>query len=199
MFLKCFSCECDTDVDISLVPTGWPCRMVRPTLSPSSFYTVFLTLVLLGAASQSITIATAYDSLGEDGVRHSLVQTQSESIFTNPSLLPLLKRVMGEAKDVKNIIYDTDAEVKLTDVDDLKAAFPYINILSFEDLRKLGEVNHVEPVPPTPDDLCCIMYTSGSTGPPKGVPLRHRNVVAASKYPAGGLIHHYHLYKQRLM
>lgn len=173
--------------------------MVRPTPPPYSFYTVSLILVLVGAASQSITIATAYDSLGEEGVRHSLIQTQSESIFTNPSLLPLLKKVLAEAKDVKNIIYDTDAEVKLTDVDELKAAFPYINILSFEDLRKLGEDNHVEPVPPTPDDMCCIMYTSGSTGAPKGVPLRHRNVVAASKYPAGGLARRFHLYKQRLM
>ena len=38
----------------------------------------------------------------------------------------------------------------------------------------------VDPVPPAPEDLCCIMYTSGSTGPPKGVPLKHKAVLAAS-------------------
>lgn len=148
--------------------------------SPSPFSR--LILILVAAASQSITIATAYDSLGEDGVRHSLKQTQSQSVFTNPSLLPLLKKVLGDAPDVKNIIYDTDVEINLKDVDALKAAYPHLNLLSFEDLRKLGVENPVEPVAPTPDDLCCIMYTSGSTGPPKGVPLKHRNVVAASMY-----------------
>ena len=34
---------------------------------------------------------------------------------------------------------------------------------------------------PEPEDLCCIMYTSGSTGNPKGVILSHKNIVAASK------------------
>ncbi|KAL1955260.1 hypothetical protein VTO42DRAFT_8858 [Malbranchea cinnamomea] len=132
-----------------------------------------------GAASQSITIATAYDSLGEEGVRHSLQQTHSSSIFTTPTLLPVLEKVLGDAKDVKNIIYDTDVEIRKEDLDSLKSALPHLNIISFEDLRKLGEENPVDPVPPIPDDLCCIMYTSGSTGPPKGVPLTHKNVVAA--------------------
>ena len=56
--------------------------------------------------------------------------------------------------------------------------------MSFEELRKLGEENTVDPVPPKPEDLCCIMYTSGSTGPPKGVPLTHGNVIAASSCPS---------------
>ncbi len=32
-----------------------------------------------------------------------------------------------------------------------------------------------------PDDLCIIMYTSGTTGPPKGVQLCHRNLVSEQK------------------
>jgi long-chain acyl-CoA synthetase len=49
-------------------------------------------------------------------------------------------------------------------------------------LVKLGEANPAEAIPPSPEDLACIMYTSGSTGTPKGVLIKHRNIVAASKF-----------------
>ncbi|EEP77300.1 conserved hypothetical protein [Uncinocarpus reesii 1704] len=131
-----------------------------------------------GAASQSITIVTAYDSLGEEGVKHSLVQTQSSTIFLDPGLLPVLMTVLKDATNLKNVVYDTSAEVKQNDLDKLRTEFSHINVMSFEDLRKLGIENPVDPVPPSPEDLCCIMYTSGSTGPPKGVSLKHKNVIA---------------------
>ncbi|KAI1978533.1 long-chain fatty acid-CoA ligase [Ophidiomyces ophidiicola] len=133
----------------------------------------------LGAGSQSITIVTAYDSLGEDGLKHSLLETHSSTIFLDPHLIPVITNVLKDAKDIKHVIYDTSSEVKPEHLEKLKTEFPHVTSMSFEDLRKLGEDNLVEPVPPSRDDLCCIMYTSGSTGPPKGVPLRHRNVVAA--------------------
>lgn len=34
-------------------------------------------------------------------------------------------------------------------------------------------------MPPTPEDICTICYTSGTTGNPKGVTLTHQNAVAA--------------------
>ncbi|KAG5301804.1 acyl-CoA synthetase [Histoplasma ohiense] len=131
-----------------------------------------------GASSQSMTSVTAYDSLGEDGLNHSLVQTHSSAIFLDPALIPTLTRILKDATDIKHVIYDTATEVKQEHIDSLKSGFPHINILNFEDLRKLGEENPVDPVPPTPEDLCTIMYTSGSTGPPKGVALKHRMVIA---------------------
>ncbi|OAT11529.1 long-chain acyl-CoA synthetase [Blastomyces gilchristii SLH14081] len=132
----------------------------------------------LGAGSQSMTIVTAYDSLGEDGLKHSLLQTHSSAIFLDPVLLSTLERILKDATDIKYVIYDTATEAKQEHIDSLKSGFPHINIMSFEELRNLGEENPVDPVPPTPEDLCAIMYTSGSTGPPKGVALKHSMVVA---------------------
>jgi len=42
-----------------------------------------------------------------------------------------------------------------------------ISVYSFDDFLALGRANPAEPVPPKPDDLCTIMYTSGTTGDPK--------------------------------
>jgi long-chain acyl-CoA synthetase len=131
------------------------------------------------AGSQSIPIVTAYDSLGEEGLRHSLKQTSSKAIFLDPNLISTLLKVLGDAPSIQAIVYNDNEEVKQADLDKLKAARESLKILSFEELQKAGKDNHFEPTPPGPNDLACIMYTSGSTGPPKGVLIKHKGVVAA--------------------
>lgn len=132
-----------------------------------------------GAMSQSMAIVTAYDTLGEEGLKHSMVATKAKAIFLDPHLLPTLIKTLKEAADIQYVIWNSQNDVKQENIDALKKAHDRLTILSFEELRKLGESNPVEAVPPQPEDLCCIMYTSGSTGPPKGVPLKHKAVVAA--------------------
>jgi len=140
-----------------------------------------------GAGSQSMPIVTAYDTLGEEGLKHSLLQTNAKAIFLDPHLLTKLVNPLKDAKDIQHVIYNDDHAPttkpdpkKLeADIKKLKDAHPHLTILGFQELVKLGEDNPVEPVPPKADDLCCIMYTSGSTGAPKGVLLKHKNVIAA--------------------
>jgi long-chain acyl-CoA synthetase len=99
----------------------------------------------------------------------------------DPDLIPKLFHPLKKAKDLEMIIYNDSVEVIPNDLSMLKELFPHIRVIGLQEVRKLGEHNPVKPVPPHPDDLCCLMYTSGTTGAPKGVPLKHRNVVAASK------------------
>ena len=105
------------------------------------------------ASSRSLPIVTAYDSLGEDGLKHSLVQTGSKAIFLDPNLLSTLARVIGDAKNIQIVIYNTDTEVKQADIDKVKGVNSELTIMSFDDLVKSGKDKPQEPVPPSPEDL----------------------------------------------
>ncbi|KAI2628876.1 long-chain-fatty-acid-CoA ligase [Hypoxylon sp. NC1633] len=133
-----------------------------------------------GCASQSITIATAYDTLGPDAVEFSLTQTGAKAMYTDPHLFKTASRPLKNTKDVKYLIYNDTTNIPIPDkeVDDFKASHPQLTILSYSDLVALGEANPADPVPPKATDMCCIMYTSGSSGAPKGVPITHEGIVA---------------------
>ena len=134
-------------------------------------------LMAQAAASQSMSIVTAYATLGEEGLIHSLKETEAKAIFVDPQLISSLLVPLNRAASVRFVIYH--GEPKKEHVAKLKSMHSHLEIISYDTLTELGKANPVPPVPPKPSDIACIMYTSGSTGPPKGVLLTHRNVIAA--------------------
>lgn len=132
-----------------------------------------------GASSQSMTVVTAYDSLGPEGLAHSLTQTKAKAVFADGPLISRLAKPLEQATDVQFVIYNTNEAPQPEELAALQEKHPRLRILSFDELRQLGSQDRLEPVPPAPEDVCLIMYTSGSTGPPKGVTILQKNVVAA--------------------
>ncbi|CAN9508741.1 unnamed protein product [Ophioblennius macclurei] len=53
-----------------------------------------------------------------------------------------------------------------------------VDVVSMQDVEALGKSHHQKPIPPKPEDLSIVCFTSGTTGNPKGAMLTHENVVS---------------------
>ncbi|KAJ7661936.1 long-chain-fatty-acid-CoA-ligase [Mycena polygramma] len=137
-------------------------------------------LMAHACGSISTTIATAYDTLGPSGLTYSLNEPRCAALFANGELLGNLLAVLPNTPTVKLVVFDGPPSPKI--LAQLAEARPDIHLTSLDDLRARGRGLPLAPLEsrrPTGETVFCIMYTSGSTGPPKGAVLTHANLIAS--------------------
>jgi len=113
-----------------------------------------------------------YDTLGDEAINFILLQTELKLVVCDDSSKAL--HLMNSNTSLKHIVVIE----KITDEARSRAADINVQIMSFEELKKIGRENKKITVPPKPDDLATICYTSGTTGKPKGALITNANFVS---------------------
>ncbi|MBA0566162.1 hypothetical protein Golob_011006, partial [Gossypium lobatum] len=127
-------------------------------------------IALQACFRRNVTVVTIYASLGEEALCHSLNETEVTTLICGAKELKKLVNISGQLDKIKHVIC-MDDEIPT-------AVSGRWAVTSFADVQRTGYENPVDADLPVAADVAVIMYTSGSTGLPKGVMLTHGNILA---------------------
>lgn len=142
---------------------------------PKQPETVF---TLFGAAAAGACFVPVNPLLKPRQLAHILHHCQVRVLITSAARLQGLRDILPQCPDLQTVVIVEGSLPK-----NIEAIAP--QLLSYSDFLAL-------PAGPTPHrridtDMTAILYTSGSTGNPKGVVLSHRNMVAGARSVASYL------------
>ena len=130
----------------------------------------------MGALSIGAVIVPVYTTLVAEEVKYIAENSGAKVLFVENRMQ--LEKALSFVDEV-----DTLEKIIVFNNNDAKSSHPAV--MSFDDLVAAGKENIEKPAlfetlatDVTPDDLATIVYTSGTTGVPKGAMITHKNIMA---------------------
>jgi len=131
----------------------------------------------------SLCSVALYDTLGADTVEYVVNHADLEIVITSADHIPHLLRLSPKIPRIKLII-----SMDTLDRSQPNGSYTILNswaqekgirLYDFTEVEAIGQKSPQKHIPPKSDDITCIMYTSGTTGVPKGAMITHRNFLTA--------------------
>ncbi|TRY84934.1 hypothetical protein DNTS_004025 [Danionella cerebrum] len=134
------------------------------------------TISELACYTYSLVAVPLYDTLGAEAIGYIIDKATVSTVICDISdkARLLLECVSNRKHSITTIVIMESFDSELTAL----AQQNGIEILSLKELEVIGKANYKTPIPPKPEDMALICFTSGTTGNPKGAMITHRNVVS---------------------
>uniref|UniRef100_UPI00398EF634 long-chain-fatty-acid--CoA ligase 5 isoform X3 n=1 Tax=Pristiophorus japonicus TaxID=55135 RepID=UPI00398EF634 len=137
------------------------------------------TISELACYTYSMSVVPLYDTLGPEAIVHIINKAEISTVVCdkpNKAVTLLENCEKGLTCILTTIVLMDPFDDALKE----RGTKCKVEILSLKEVEDLGRENLREPIPPKPEDMSIVCFTSGTTGDPKGAMLTHGNVVANS-------------------
>uniref|UniRef100_A0A667ZCT9 Arachidonate--CoA ligase n=1 Tax=Myripristis murdjan TaxID=586833 RepID=A0A667ZCT9_9TELE len=120
------------------------------------------TICELACYTYSLVSVPLYDTLGTEAISYIVDKATISTILCD--VADKVSLVLGCVKDKKHslktiVLMETPSSELVN-----QARQAGIEILTMQEMEEIGKANHHQPVPPQPEDMAIICFTSGTTG-----------------------------------
>ncbi|KFP38902.1 Long-chain-fatty-acid--CoA ligase 1 [Chlamydotis macqueenii] len=130
-----------------------------------------------GCYAFSMVVVPLYDTLGNEAITYIVNKADLSLVFCDkPDKAKLLLTSVekGETPILNTIVIMESFGMDLVE----RGKKCGVEVFSMREIEELGRAHRQKPMPPKPEDLAVICFTSGTTGNPKGAMITHQNIVS---------------------
>ncbi|NWX99451.1 ACSL1 ligase, partial [Nothoprocta ornata] len=130
-----------------------------------------------GCYTYSLVVVPLYDTLGTEAITYIVNKADLSLVFCDKpdkAKLLLTNVEKGETPILNTIVIMEPFGIDLVE----RGKKCGVEVFSMGQIVELGRAHRQKPMPPKPEDLAVICFTSGTTGNPKGAMITHQNIVS---------------------